>query len=132
MGNGTIVPSLAVWKGRMQIKEVTVGGEFEVFDSGGSWAFLLGKPMLRAFQAKQAYGPDSVSIRDENNKKVLLNNEIKELRLKGDSPGMNLTLDVKQCVVTTGGSSEMKPPPIVLPKFCSELLRRTRTNRTEP
>lgn len=62
MGNGILVPSLAVWKGRMRLGEVTVEGEFEVFDSGGSWAFLLGKPLLRSFRAKQEYGPDTVSI----------------------------------------------------------------------
>ena len=111
MGNGVIVPSLAVWKGRMQISGVTVEGEFEVFDSGGSWAFLLGKPILRAFQAEQAYGPDTVDIRGKDNKKVTLRNEIKELRLREDRPGVNLTLDVKQCESNTGGSSEMKPPP---------------------
>ena len=46
MGNGIIVPSAAVWKGKMQLGKVTVEGEFEVFDSGDSWAFLLGKPAL--------------------------------------------------------------------------------------
>ena len=46
MGNGTIIPSIATWKGSMQLGETTVKGEFEVFHSGGSWAFLLGKPML--------------------------------------------------------------------------------------
>ena len=49
MGNGVIVPLLAVWKGRMRLGGVTITGEFEVFDSGGSWAFLLGKPLLRLF-----------------------------------------------------------------------------------
>jgi hypothetical protein len=49
MGNGTIVPSLAVWEGRMQLGKVIIEGKFEVFDSGGSWAFLLGKPLLRLF-----------------------------------------------------------------------------------
>ena len=46
MGNGVIVPSLARWSGRMRLGEATVKEEFEVFDSGGSWAFLLGKPLL--------------------------------------------------------------------------------------
>ena len=35
MGNGTIVPSSAVWRGSMQLENVTVKGEFEVFNSGG-------------------------------------------------------------------------------------------------
>ena len=49
MGNGVIVPSEAVWWGKMQLGNVSVEGKFEVFNSGGSWAFLLGKPMLRLF-----------------------------------------------------------------------------------
>ena len=110
MGNGVIVPSLAVWKGRMQLGRVTIEGEFEVFDSGGSWAFLLGKPLLRLFRAKQAYEPDTVSIRGDDNRKEILHNEIKKPWIGGDRPGVNLTLDVKQRDVTVGGSSEMKPP----------------------
>ena len=110
MGDGTLVPSSAVWRGRVQLGEVTVEGEFEVFDSGGSWAFLLGKPLLRAFRAKQAYGPDTVSIRGKDNKKEILVNEIKKPRAGGDRPGINLTLDVKQCDMIAGGSPEMDPP----------------------
>ena len=49
MGNGTVVPSLAAWKGKIRLGKVTIEGEFEVFDSGDSWAFLLGKPLLRLF-----------------------------------------------------------------------------------
>ena len=110
MGNGTIVPSLAVWRGEMRLGRVTIEGEFEVFDSGGSWAFLLGKPLLRSFRATQAYWPDTVTIRDDDGKEETLVNEIKKPRAAGDKPGINLTLDVKQCDVVTGGSSEMKPP----------------------
>jgi hypothetical protein len=110
MGNGTIVPSLAVWKGRMRLGEVTVNGEFEVFDSGSSWAFLLGKPLLRTFRATQAYETDTVNIYN-NNKRITLLNEIKMPKSGGDKPGVNLTLDVKQCDVVSGGSSAMNPPP---------------------
>jgi intracellular sulfur oxidation DsrE/DsrF family protein len=110
MGNGAIIPSLAVWKGEMRLGEVTVKGEFEVFDSGGSWAFLLGKPLLRTFRATQAYETDTVSICGIDNKKVLLFNEIKTPRARGNKPGVNLTLDVKQCNVATGGSLATNPP----------------------
>src|SRR5882762_3226611 len=41
MGNGVIIPSLAMWRGKVQLGGVEVDGEFEVFNSGGSWAFLL-------------------------------------------------------------------------------------------
>ena len=110
MGNGVIVPSLAVWKGRMKLGNATIEGEFEVFDSGGSWAFLLGKPLLRLFRAKQSYGQDTISIRNNNNKKEILYNQIKKTQAGGDKPGVNLTLDVKQHDIITGGSSETKPP----------------------
>ena len=66
MGNGTIIPSLVVWKGRVQLGGVTVEGEFKVFDSGGSWAFLLVKPLLHT---KQAYEADTISIWGNNCKK---------------------------------------------------------------
>jgi hypothetical protein len=115
MGNGMIVPSLAVWHGKMQLGNTTVEGEVEVFDSGGSWAFLLGKPMLRQFQATQAYGPDTVSIRSPEGKTETLRNEITTLKAGGDKPGVNLTLDVKQYGIAVGGSSEMKPPPREVP-----------------
>jgi hypothetical protein len=110
MGNGVIVPSLAVWEGKMRLGKVMIEGEFEVFDSGGSWGFLLGKPLLRLFRAEQAYEPDTVSIRGENDEREMLFNEIKTQRAIGDRPGVNLTLDVKQCDAEVGGSSNMKPP----------------------
>jgi hypothetical protein len=115
MGNGMIVPSLAVWKGKMRLGNVMIEGEFEVFDSGGSWAFLLGKPLLRLFQAKQSYRPDTVSIRGKDNIKETLHNQIKKARAIGDKPGVSLTLDVKQREVIIGGSSEMKPPSREVP-----------------
>ena len=87
MGNGVIVPSLATWQGRMQLGSATVEGEFEVFDSGGSWGFLLGKPTLRLFHAIQAYGPDTVSIQGSNDQAETLTNEIRKPRAVGDKPG---------------------------------------------
>jgi hypothetical protein len=109
MGNGVIVPSMAVWKEKMKLGGATIEGEFEVFDSGGSWVFLLGKPLLLSFQAKQAYGPDTVSIRGRNTDKETLYKQIKKPRAGRDEPGVNLTLDVKQRDIIIGGSSETKP-----------------------
>src|ERR1700678_752120 len=132
MGNGVLVPSLAVWRGRVRLKEVTVEGEFEVFDSGGSWAFLLGKPLLRSFRAEQAYEPDTVSIRDDNNKKEILLNEIKRPRAGGDIPSVNLTLDVKQRDSVAGGSSETKPPSREVQYNVPHKLTETHTGNTAP
>jgi len=63
MANGTLVPSQAVWKGVMQLGGIEVEGSFEVFNSGGNWAFLLGKPLLRQFNAEQDFSLDTVTIR---------------------------------------------------------------------
>jgi hypothetical protein len=51
MENGIIVPLMAVWSGKMRLGGVTIEGKFEVFDSKGSWAFFLEKPLLRLFWA---------------------------------------------------------------------------------
>ena len=119
MGDGTIVPSIATWKGKMRLGRVTVEENFEVFDSGGSWAFLLGKPSLRSFRADQDYEQDTVSIQGGDGKRETLPNEIKRPRAGGDVPGVNLTLDVKQRDVISGGSSETNPPPRKVPDSVS-------------
>ncbi|KIK35641.1 hypothetical protein CY34DRAFT_95739, partial [Suillus luteus UH-Slu-Lm8-n1] len=62
MANGTIIPSQAVWKGEVEIAGIKAHGEFEVFDSGGGWKFLFGKPMLHAFKAVHDYSTDQVRI----------------------------------------------------------------------
>jgi hypothetical protein len=94
----------------MQLGRVMIEGEFEVFDSRGSWAFLLGKPLLRMFRATQAYWPDTVSIHGKDEEEETLVNELKKPQMTEDEQGMNLTLDVKQHDIVAGGSSKMKPP----------------------
>ena len=50
MANGIIVPSQGVWKGQLELGGLQSEGEFEVFDSGGSWEFLFGKAAVMLFQ----------------------------------------------------------------------------------
>ena len=50
-----------------------VHGSFEVFDSGGSWRFLFGKPLMRLFKAVHAYEFDTVTISSGENLLVLEN-----------------------------------------------------------
>ncbi|KAH7918391.1 hypothetical protein BV22DRAFT_977878, partial [Leucogyrophana mollusca] len=73
MANGAITTSEAVWQGQITIKDVTTHGEFEVFDSGGGWAFLFGKPLLRAFRAVHDYTSDEVRIADAKGSSILHN-----------------------------------------------------------
>ena len=102
MANGVIVPSLARWEGTIQLKNVTVKGSFEVFDSGGSWAFLLGKPLLRQFGACQNFGSDTVEIKANDGSVTTLQNELNIPKaFEPAVEGVSLTLDVKQVFVTT-------------------------------
>ncbi|KAJ3803728.1 hypothetical protein F5876DRAFT_84586 [Lentinula aff. lateritia] len=68
MANGTIVPGEASWGGCINVKGVEVDGEFEVFDSGGSWKFLFGKPLLEQFLAVHDYGKESIVLRGKQGK----------------------------------------------------------------
>ena len=73
MADGNIVKPKAVWEGRMEIGGVEVLGSFEVFESGGSWEFLLGKPLLRALHAIHDYTGDTVTIENKGLSAVLEN-----------------------------------------------------------
>jgi hypothetical protein len=116
MANGMIVPSQARWVGAIQLANITIRGSFEVFDSGGSWAFLLGKPLLRLFKARQNFGTDTVEIGANNGSVTILQNELNTPRAsESGTKEVNLTLDIKQrnqtpteklaaqsvCVITT-------------------------------
>ena len=79
MADGSIVKPMAVWKGSLEIEGVQVFGSFEVFDSGGNWEFLLGKPLLTAFHAIHEYTGDKVSI-ENNGVSALLKNQVNTMR----------------------------------------------------
>ncbi|KAF8799842.1 hypothetical protein BYT27DRAFT_7263452 [Phlegmacium glaucopus] len=133
MANGIIIPSLATWKGKMQLEGVCIEGEFEIFDSNGSWAFLLGKPLLWSFRAKHNYVTDTVEVSD-NTTKALLINKITKARVTEPTVGMNLTLDMKQQVLILGGSSEAKSPPreVYVDKDSNVLLNNNTNKDIEP
>jgi hypothetical protein len=42
MANGTVIPSMGRWEGQVNIGGKKMACAFEVFPSGGSWAFLVG------------------------------------------------------------------------------------------
>ena len=62
MADGKIVRVEAVWTGMIQIGNIGIHGLFEVFDSRGSWSFLFGKPLMKAFDAVHYYARDVVTI----------------------------------------------------------------------
>ena len=73
MADGSIVKPKAVWEGRMEIGSVQVYSSFEVFESGGSWEFLLGKPLLTALHAVHEYTGDTMTIENKGISAVLEN-----------------------------------------------------------
>ncbi|KAF9077424.1 hypothetical protein BDP27DRAFT_1413839 [Rhodocollybia butyracea] len=63
MANGVIVPATAQWRGKVLLQGEEVEGVLQVFDSGGGWDVLLGKPLLKAFGAVHDFADDSVVVR---------------------------------------------------------------------
>ena len=73
MADRTITPAEAEWAGDIQIAGIKIHGSFLVFNSGGSWAFLFGKPLLTAFKAVHDYRDDTITIHNNNQHAVLTN-----------------------------------------------------------
>ena len=97
MANGSVIPSEAHWEGYVNLGGIRVAITFEVFDSGGNWAFLFGKPSLEAFDAIHNYGNDSVTATGIGSS-ITVQNQVQypHYALIAKVAGMNLALDVKQ------------------------------------
>ena len=115
MANGVIIPSLAHWRGWITLGTIKAEGEFEVFDSGGEWAFLFSKPLLRAFNAIHDYAQDKITVSGLGGTCTLYNQATDpNYTHLSKSAGVNLTLDVKQfCQVSDKRESKVggtEPP----------------------
>lgn len=64
MANGTVIPATAQWTGRIQVGTAEVQATFIVFNSGGGWAFLAGKPLLQTLNAVHDYAMDRLTVTD--------------------------------------------------------------------
>ncbi|KAJ3507688.1 hypothetical protein NMY22_g16851 [Coprinellus aureogranulatus] len=62
MANGSLVPSQGVWTGRLEMKGVPIMVRLEIFDSGGSWEVLVGKPILRQARAVHDYAREIITL----------------------------------------------------------------------
>ncbi|KAJ8085177.1 hypothetical protein PM082_003964 [Marasmius tenuissimus] len=63
MADGALVPGVANWEGRVRVKGLEVQTSIEVFDSGGQWDLLLGKPLLESFKAVHDYGKGELVLK---------------------------------------------------------------------
>jgi hypothetical protein len=98
MADGSVIPSIGQWVGQVSLGRATVVCAFEVFPSGGSWAFLVGKPMQRLFGAVHNHATDEVSIPNSTGHDILAN----EIHYKHTVDmlayvGLGPTSDIKQC-----------------------------------
>lgn len=95
MANGSVIPATAQWTGTVRIGTVEVQTTFIVFNSGGGWAFLVGKPMLQMLRAVHDYSKDQLTITDGNNATTLTNRyyDMVHEQVMGSK---NRTLDIKQ------------------------------------
>ena len=104
MANGVIVKAVAVWEGEMEIDGVKACGSFEVFDSGGSWEFLFGKPLLTRFNAIHEYKTDTVTV-ESRGVKAVLENQTKRTKVQDEANQMNGKEETKSTV----GDEETSP-----------------------
>ncbi|KIK36243.1 hypothetical protein CY34DRAFT_69159, partial [Suillus luteus UH-Slu-Lm8-n1] len=108
MANRNVIESVAKWLEIVEINGVKAQCSFEVFDSAGSWGFLLGKPMLKAFKAVHNYTSDTVEILDDLCSAMISNQIAHPTDLEHAKQGISLTLDIKQRGMSMGGTE--KPP----------------------
>ena len=97
MVNGSIVPSEAHREGPVNLGGIGTTIAFEVFDSGGNWAFLFGKPSLEAFKAIHDYGNDTISITGIGGSTTVRNQvQYPHYTCISRVAGVNLALNIKQ------------------------------------
>jgi hypothetical protein len=95
MANESVVKAVAKWTGVVRIEGVKTQNTFEVFDNGGSWGFLFGKPALKAFAAMHKYTTDTITITD-NIQTRQLKNQIANQQMLQREDEVQLMLDERQ------------------------------------
>ena len=97
MADGTIIPSIGQWVGYISLGKATAACSFEVFLSGRSLGFLVGKLMQRSFSTIHNHATDEVSIPDSSGHEILANEF--HHKLAADMlayVGLRPTSDIKQ------------------------------------
>ncbi|KAJ6459056.1 hypothetical protein C8R45DRAFT_769409, partial [Mycena sanguinolenta] len=62
MADGTVVKTYGQWIGEMDVEGVRIHGVFDVFESGGGWEVLVGKPIMAALGAIHDTKRDIITI----------------------------------------------------------------------
>ncbi|KAF9073681.1 hypothetical protein BDP27DRAFT_1317974 [Rhodocollybia butyracea] len=70
MANGVVIPARVQWRGRILLQGEEVEGVLQVFNSGGGWDMLLGKPLLKVFGVIHDFTDDSVVVKKQKPSEV--------------------------------------------------------------
>ncbi|KAF8215562.1 hypothetical protein K438DRAFT_1463791, partial [Mycena galopus ATCC 62051] len=62
MADGALVKTYGQWIGELDVEGVRIRGIFEVFESGGGWDVLVGKPIMAALSAIHDTKRDIISV----------------------------------------------------------------------
>jgi len=95
MADGHLVASMGVWTGNITIGSVKCKSTFEVLDSGGAWAALIGKPLLEQLKAIHDYAMDTITI-PQGDTSTTITNQYVEAHSAVAKLLAGLTIDIKQ------------------------------------
>ncbi|KAL0562950.1 hypothetical protein V5O48_019129, partial [Marasmius crinis-equi] len=83
MADGALVPGIASWNGTVRVKGLEVESSLEVFDSGGQWEVLFGKPLLEKFKAVHDFEKEELVVRKGKEVRRIFNEGLgKKIELK--------------------------------------------------
>ena len=109
------------WEGYVNLGGIGTKITFKVFNSGGNWAFLFGKPSLETFNTIHDYRNDTVFIAGIGSSTTIPNQEqYPHYTHIAKVAGVNLAPDIKQ----------YKPEWITCKADTMETMNKT-TNRTD-
>jgi len=103
MADGHLVASMGVWTGNITIGSAKCESSFEVFDSGGAWALLVGKPLLEQLKATHDYAMDTITI-PQGDTSITISNQYTDVHSAAAKLLAGLTIDIKQRTNSVGDS----------------------------
>ncbi|KAJ7091630.1 hypothetical protein C8R44DRAFT_531971, partial [Mycena epipterygia] len=73
MADGRVVDEYGQWNGEFEVEDVRGNCTFEIFDGGGGWDVLIGKPLQAMLGAVHDMAADVVTLNSGGQSVVLVN-----------------------------------------------------------
>ncbi|KAJ7504395.1 hypothetical protein B0H11DRAFT_1685146, partial [Mycena galericulata] len=105
MADGKVVSTYGRWEGEAEIEGVRIRGAFEIFDSGGGWKILFGKPLQAKMGAVHDVAADIVTLHVGERTATLANQNPSVWR-----GGIQAAFDAARRKASMGASSCETPP----------------------